>query len=345
MTAAEEIAQNNARIAQLKQRLAELENSTSGNALDMRLAANRARIGDFGNAQSHLGRIETRNQWEQTKALQQKLQAANRISDAEYQYAQLDSAVRTAKTELAYADPTNTRTIKQLEDNVRAAEEKRDAFLAKNPFLAAKAGSAARQGNSVPQAPASSDYTIEGAKALYDDMTYQGKDGKTYWKDDADPEKYWEYHDRVKASENEDFRAQGRKARATQTMRQNVTDNTADNLDKYLKSIDNLRNGKFTSNAAKQEAKKKWDALDEQQKRDNPELKKKIFDTPSREEYAAWEKKAKAAGKDGYDALPGEKRRLADVDGKFELNGKRYERKEGSDGVAYWIQTNYKRTW
>lgn len=191
----------------------------------------------------------------------------------------------------------------------------------------------------------SPEYTVEGAKALYDSMTYQGKDGKTYWKDDADPEKYWEYHDRVKASENEDFRSQGRTARATQTMKQNVTDNTADNLDKYLKSIDNLRNGKFTSNDSKKKAKEMWDALDEQQKRDNPELKKKIFDTPSREEYAAWQKKAKQAGKSGYDSLPGQERRLADVDGKFEKNGKRFERKQSSDGEIYWIQTNYKRTW
>ena len=132
MTAQEEIAQNNARIAELKQKLATLEGSTSGNALDMRLAANRARIGDFGNAQQHLGRVETRNQWEQQKALQQKLAAANRISDAEYQYAQLDSAVRSAETELAYADPRNTRVIEQLKDNVRAAKEKRDAFVQKN---------------------------------------------------------------------------------------------------------------------------------------------------------------------------------------------------------------------
>lgn len=342
MTAGEEIAQNNARIAQLKQRLAELENSTSGNALDMRLAANRARIGDFGNAQSHLGRIETRNQWEQTKLAAEKQRLANRISDAEYQYAQLDSAVRTAKTELAYADPTNTKAIKQLKDNLRAAEDKRDAFLAKNPFLGSRVPTPAKRDSVEDDSP---EYTVEGAKALYDSMTYQGKDGKTYWKDDADPEKYWEYHDRVNASENEDFRAHGRTARATQTMKQNVTDNTADNLSKYLKSIDNLRNGKFTSNAAKQEAKKKWDALDDQQKRDNPELKKIIYDTPSREEYAAWEKKAKSAGKEGYDSLPGPERRLAEADGKFEKNGKKYTRKEGSDGAAYWIQTNYKRTW
>lgn len=342
MTAQEEIAQNNARIAELKQKLVTLEGSTAGNSLDMRLAANRARIGDMGNAQQHLGRIETRNQWEQTKALQQKLQAANRISDAEYQYAQLDSAVRTAMTELAYADPNNTRAIKQLKDNLRAAEEKRDAFVKKNPFLGSRVTTTV---TSAPVDEGSPEYTIEGAKALYDSMTYQGKDGKTYWKDDADPEKYWEYHDRVKASENEDFRAQGRTARATQTMKQNVTDNTADNLDKYLKSIDNIRNGKFTSNDSKKKAMDMWDALDEQQKRDNPELKKKIFDTPSLEEYAAWKKKAKQAGKSGYDSLPGEKRRLADVDGKFEVNGKRFERKETTNGEIYWIQTNYKRTW
>lgn len=344
MTAGEEIAQNNARIAQLKQRLAELENSTSGNALDMRLAANRARIGDFGNAQSHLGRIENRNQWEQTKLTAEKQRLANRISDAEYQYAQLDSAVRTAKTELAYADPTNTRTIKQLEDNVRAAEEKRDAFLAKNPFLAVKAVSAAQQRNSAPQAPASSDYTIEGAKALYDSMTYQGKDGKTYWKDDADPEKYWEYHDRVKASENEDFRAQGRTARATQTMKQNVTDNTALNLGQYLKSIDNLRNKKFTSVEAKKKANEMWNSLDDQQKRDNPDLKKLIDATPDPVEYRTWLVKAKTSGKNIYDGLEGWKRRQAERDGKFTENGKTIERRE-KNGEQFWIETTHKRTW
>ena len=342
MTAQEEIAQNNARIAELKQKLATLEGSTSGNALDMRLAANRARIGDMGNAQQHLGRIETRNQWEQTKLAAEKQRLANRISDAEYQYAQLDSAVRTAMTELAYADPSNTRAIKQLKDNLRAAEEKRDAFVQKNPFLGSRVTTTVTR---APVDDGSPEYTIEGEKSLYDSMTYQGKDGKTYWKDDADPEKYWDYRERVNAGENEGWRTQGRTARATQTMRQNVTDNTADNLDKYLKSIDNLRNGKFTSNDAKTKAKEMWDALDEQQKRDNPELKKLIYDTPSREEYAAWEKKAKQAGKSGYDALPGEKRRLADVDGKFETNGKKFERKETTNGEVYWIQTNYKRTW
>jgi predicted nucleic acid-binding Zn-ribbon protein len=342
MTAQEEIAQNNARIAELKQKLATLEGSTTGNALDLRLAANRARIGDMGNAQQHLGRIETRNQWEQTKLAAEKQRIANRISDAEYQYAQLDSAVRTAMTELAYADPSNTRAIKQLKDNLRAAEEKRDAFVKKNPFLGSRVTTTVTR---APEDDNSPEYTIEGEKSLYDSMTYQGKDGKTYWKDDADPEKYWDYRERVNAGENEGWRTQGRTARATQTMRQNVTDNTADNLGKYLKSIDNLRNGKFTSNDAKDKAKEMWDALDEQQKRDNPELKKLIYDTPSREEYAAWEKKAKQAGKSGYDALPGEKRRLADVDGKFETNGKKFERKETSNGEVYWIQTNYKRTW
>lgn len=342
MTAQEEIAQNNARIAELKQKLATLEGSTSGNALDMRLAANRARIGDMGNAQQHLGRIETRNQWEQTKLAAEKQRLANSISDAEYQYAQLDSAVRTAMTELAYADPSNTKAIKQLKDNLRAAEEKRDAFVKKNPFLGSRVATTVTRNSEEEDSP---EYTIEGEKSLYDSMTYQGKDGKTYWKDDADPEKYWDYRERVNAGENEDWRAQGRTARGTQTMRQNVTDSTADNLDKYLKSIDNRRNGKFTSKDAKQKAKDMWDALDEQQKRDNPELKKLIFDTPSPEEYAAWQKKARQAGKSAYDDLPGEERRVANADGKFEKNGKKMERKQGVDGEVYWIQTNYKRTW
>lgn len=342
MTAGEEIEQNNARIAQLKQRLAELEGSKAGNALDMRLAANRARIGDFGNAQSHLGRIETRNQWEQTKLAAEKQRLANRISDAEYQYAQLDSAVRTAKTELAYADPTNTNAIKQLKDNLRAAEEKRDAFLAKNPFLGSKTGTPAGREHEVDN---SSEYTIQGEKDLFDRMTYPSKDGKlVFWKDDADPEKYWEYRERVNAGENEEWREQGRKARATQKMKQNVTDNTALNLGQYLKSIDNLRNKKFTSDNAKTEAKRMWDALDEQQKRDNPDLKKLIDSTPSPTEYRTWLAKAKTSGKNIYDGLDGSERTLADADGKFTKNGKTIERRE-KNGEQFWIETTHKRTW
>lgn len=344
MTAGEEIAQNNARIAQLKQRLAELENSTSGNALDMRLAANRARIGDFGNAQSHLGRIETRNQWEQTKALQQKLQAANRISDAEYQYVKLDNELRRAKLERAYADPKKTKVIKELDDNVAAAQANLNAWVKKNPFLSVKVGSG-EQENKGQQAQASSEYTIEGEKDLYDRMTYPSKDGKlVFWKDDVDPEDYYKYRERVNAVENEEWREQGRKARATQKMKQNVTDNTADNLDKYLKSIDNIRNGKYTSDPGKEKAKEMWDALDDQQKNDHPELKKKIFDTPSPTEYRTWLSKAKASGKNIYDSLPGEERDLADTDGKFTKNGKTIERRE-KNGEQFWIETTHKRTW
>jgi len=59
-----EYAQNEQRIAQIKMEIQQLkgQSSKSMDALDMRLAANRARIGDMGNAIAHQNRIITRQQ-------------------------------------------------------------------------------------------------------------------------------------------------------------------------------------------------------------------------------------------------------------------------------------------
>lgn len=58
---ADEYAANSRRIAELEREISELESGRQAmDGLDMRLAENRSRIGDTGQAQVHLGRIEAR---------------------------------------------------------------------------------------------------------------------------------------------------------------------------------------------------------------------------------------------------------------------------------------------
>ena len=339
MTAGEEIAQNNARIAQLKQRLAELENSTSGNALDMRLAANRARIGDFGNAQSHLGRIETRNQWEQTKALQQKLQAANRISDAEYTLAQLDNKVQAAKTELAYTSPDNTRAVKQLEENVRAAEAQRDAFIKKNPVLASRIGSATpvqAPGPAEAVIPAGSN-SIQGAKQLFEEMTFEGADGKRYLKEGVDPEKYWDYRSGIPyAGENQELRDLDRIVRKTTTVPEKVSKTTIENAQAFVGNIENFRNNKFTSREAKQKFNKMLDELPDEVKQSKEYNNLLAFSRKmDPEEYRNYLNRIHREGETAFKEAFGDNATLGEKamqDGKFSWKGVEWKWNEKRKG-------------
>lgn len=101
----EQIDRNNARIAELEKELAGL-GYTDDDALDRRLAANRARMGDYGTAQSHLQAVQNRalnvaskvaDQKKQADALNAKLQQ-NLISQA-YTVGQNPQAVKVLKAE------------------------------------------------------------------------------------------------------------------------------------------------------------------------------------------------------------------------------------------------------
>lgn len=335
MTAREEIALNNTKIAELKQRLAQLESGASGNALDMKLAANRAAAGDFGNAQAHLGRIETRNQWERSKALTEKMQAAQKISDAEYTLAQLDNKVQAAKTELAYTSPDNTRAVKQLEENVRAAEAQRDAFIKKNPLLASRIGNATpRPAETAVPAGANS---IQGAKQLYEEMTFDGADGKRYWKEGVDPEKYWDYRSGIPyAGENQDLRDFDRSVRKTTTVPEKVSKNTIENAQAFIGNIENFRNNKFTSPEAKQKFKKMLDELPDEVKQSKEynnllAFTRKMDPAEYRSYLNRLHREGDAAFKEAFEdnATLGEK---AKKDGKFSWKGVEWKWNEKRKG-------------
>lgn len=110
----DEYNRNEARIAEIESKIASLKGQISDNAkrrdqLDMQLAANRAGIGDIGNAIAHQNAIETRKQQEFTRRLELARQKGT-ASDAE-------KAVIDAYTELAYAPDEKTQKLAQFKVN------------------------------------------------------------------------------------------------------------------------------------------------------------------------------------------------------------------------------------
>ena len=76
----QQIAANNARIMQLKQELASLSNGGKfADDMDRQLAMNRARAGDLANAQTHLGRIESRRTAEENRKSAERLRAIDKM--------------------------------------------------------------------------------------------------------------------------------------------------------------------------------------------------------------------------------------------------------------------------
>lgn len=93
----EEYRRNQARIAEIDQQI----KAAGGNIdeLDRNLAANRAEIGDIGNAQLHLGRIETRKNSERDRAVNReknKVAARKELNNAYIMMAEASPAARNA---------------------------------------------------------------------------------------------------------------------------------------------------------------------------------------------------------------------------------------------------------
>lgn len=83
-----ELASNTARIAELRQQAAQIEGQIKGagterDALDMKLAANRASIGDIGSALSHQNNIYTRAQQERANELEKARQGKTEVKAVE----------------------------------------------------------------------------------------------------------------------------------------------------------------------------------------------------------------------------------------------------------------------
>lgn len=104
-----ELAQNEQRIAEIKLEIQRLKGQSSQymDALDMRLAANRARIGDMGNALAHQNRIITRQQLANAKS------GSNTSKDLE----DIEDKIINAYREYAFAENDEQKQVAQYDIN------------------------------------------------------------------------------------------------------------------------------------------------------------------------------------------------------------------------------------
>lgn len=120
MALKQEYAENEKRIAEIEQRIATLKGQVTGagkelDNLDMQLAANRAGIGDVGNALAHQNRIITRQQMQNAKELDAK-------RDANANKETLEKELIDAYRELAWAETEQQQKVAQY--NVDRLTEK-----------------------------------------------------------------------------------------------------------------------------------------------------------------------------------------------------------------------------
>lgn len=116
-----QIDANNAKIAELKQQLSQLKGTTDLDAFDRAMAANRANIGDFANAQQHLGRIENRR----TARLQNENALKLKMADKVGSQQELDDLVNLAKirtTLEAVSKDSGLRSGYEREYNIRVKQ-------------------------------------------------------------------------------------------------------------------------------------------------------------------------------------------------------------------------------
>lgn len=135
----DEYQQNEARIAEIESKIAGLKGQISQKAkardeLDMKLAANRARIGDIGSSFSHQSAITNRKYQEAMRKLEAQ---RNNGSEADAKKAVID-----AYTELAYAPDEKTQALAQYKVDQALEEYKKKSGkdFGVNPIEAKKGG-------------------------------------------------------------------------------------------------------------------------------------------------------------------------------------------------------------
>ena len=101
----QQIAANNAKIAQFEAQLLKAKgNSVYADDLDRRLAANRVKANDYANAQTHLGRIESRELARLQREQAEKLADKNKATASEKAKAELRGQIEDLDMAIPYYD-------------------------------------------------------------------------------------------------------------------------------------------------------------------------------------------------------------------------------------------------
>lgn len=321
----EEIAANNARIAELKAELAKLENvpTMGSDAMDYALAANRADYGDLSGAQYHLNKPEERSRLA-------KLTELNNSTDKETQYVTLQDNVIEAEQELALGQASkSTPIIRAAQRKLQNAQLRLAMFEKKNPNLVkmhwnwrGEAQKALGPSFAMQQAPENS---IEGVNFLMGQLLQTGTDGNVYLKEGADVEPVIDEYKKIPYWwENEEIRNHIKYLNELKTPTAAAAAPTAKNI--AIRKLDEsvFKGGLWNDADTRAEFKKMYDAMSVEDKNTEEGMKiKNALNKWTRQEYAQWKKDMHAEGKKQFEALPSGKQDLAKSDKKFTGNGGR----------------------
>ena len=277
----EEIKANDAKIAELKRQIKEIQASElSDDELDYQLAANRAQRGDQGAVEFHLGRPETR-----------RTAASNRISDLQYKLDDIEGKLRYAKVQRAYENE-NEEAAKVLDEEIQTLENKRQTLLK-------QMGISEPEKKEPPKGPEGNSGKADDVryksqvKASIKEKIYKGKDGKWYLNDGEDRDAIREEIRKVPHWEDdEELQDILNDLDTMQTVPEYVNDNSLHNLQVWLAKPENTKGDLFRTNK-RAEFGRLWNELSDEEK-NSPEAQK-IFSTwrgrMDEKEYAEYLKK------------------------------------------------------
>lgn len=333
MDYAQEIAQNNARIAELQEKLQAIKsrNSMGTDEMDYQLAAQRASYGDMPGAQYHLNKPDERKRMEQLRIASEGAFA----SDTEYQYAKLKDAVEQAEDDFALVPPENTRVYNRMKQKLENAKLNLKIFEKRNPNLtkmhwnwANQVGGTSAENQQPPQAPVP---TIQGGKAQIDDLIMVGQDGNVYLKEGADIEPVIDYFKKIPYwYENEDARKTIQYLKGLKTPKAAANAPTVANAEIFKLDPDKFSGNLWVDSNAREEAQARYDALPIEQKNTKEGMAfKAALNKWTKAEFAQWKKEMHAEGKKQFDSLPSGMQDLAKAEKKFNKDGREWTMKDG----------------
>lgn len=272
----DEIKANDAKIAELKRKIKEIQASElSDDELDYRLAANRARRGNQGAVEFHLGRPETR-----------RTTAINRMNDLQYKLDDIEGKLRYAKVQRAYENE-NEEAAKVLDEEIQTLENKRQTLLR-------QMGITEPEKKDPPEGPSGNSGKDDDeelfksqVKAHVKEALEQGADGNMYLKDGEDRDKLVGEIKKVKKWEDdEELQDLLNKVNTLKSVPESVADNNLKNLKVFIANPDNTK-GNLWVDGKRAEFNRLWNALSPEEQ-NTPEAQEILRNYRGRMELAEY---------------------------------------------------------
>ena len=325
-----EINANNVKIAELKARLAELQGqgALGTDEMDYRLAAQRANAGDMTGARYHMDNVARRDQIERMGAAS----AASEARDLEYQYAKLQDAVLAAEDEKNYVPPTNTSAARTAQRKLDKAKTDLAIFEKKNPNIVKMHWNWAGQKPSAADDTPRNEYNIATGKSMIGDLVTTGSDGNVYLKEGADIAPAVDYFKKIPYWwENEEVLNNLKYLNSLKTPQGAADASTVENAEIFKLDPAKFSNGLWVDEAARDEAKARYDAFPVEQKNRKEAMEfKKSLSKWTKAEYRAWKKAMNEEGQRLFDSLASGEHDIANYENAFtDKGGRKWTRKDG----------------